>query len=111
MTEDEVGEALMAATSEGQSPVIQYLLEECGVNLALYGSLALRSALEKGHPEVVCLLLEAGTPTDGVSFSQAAQQCLRLCTSEQWNSLAQAATQYGHAQFADMLRGLRATGN
>jgi hypothetical protein len=111
MTDAEMGEALEAAAGNGYAPVTHYLLQKCGPNVSLYGPDALRSALKEGHVEEVCLLLEAGTPTDdGVSFIQAAQRCLRRVGPEQMNVIFQAATQHGHAQFAEMLKEVRATG-
>jgi hypothetical protein len=111
MTDVGVGEALEAAAGKGRVPIIRYLLQECGANVSLYGPDALRAALEHGNPEAVCLLLEAGTPTDGPTFVQAAQ-CYykrnKYCRPEAVDAVLQAAIQHGHTQFAEMLSGLRA---
>jgi hypothetical protein len=102
----EVGVALDAAAGNGYVPVSRYLILKCGANVSLYGPAALRSALKEGHLEVACLLLEAGAPTDdAASFMQAAQRCLRQVNSKQMSNILQAATQHGHAKFAEMLRG------
>jgi hypothetical protein len=66
--------------------------------------------LEEGSSKVVCLLLEAGTPTgDVAAFVQAARHCIRRFNPEQLNDILQAATQHGHTQLADMLKELRGT--
>jgi ankyrin repeat protein len=110
VTDAEAGRALVAAARGGHVPVTQYLLQ-CGASLNVYGPDALKAALKGGHVEVVCLLLEAGTPTDdAASFIQAAQRCLRQVDSKQMNVIFQAATQHGHAQFAEVLKEVRATG-
>jgi hypothetical protein len=109
MTVDEVGRALVVAAGMGHVPIIHYLMQECGANVSLYGPEALRLALQHGRWGVVCLLLEAGTPTDdGAAFMQAAQRCVTRFNPEQFDTILQAATQHGHTQLADMLRGLRA---
>jgi hypothetical protein len=109
MTDVEGGAALQAAACSGHAPIIRYLLQECGADVSLYGPAALRSALGGGCLAVVCLLLEAGTPTDDeANFIQAGQRCFRRVNSEQFDTILQAATQHGHTQFADMLREVRA---
>jgi hypothetical protein len=102
-----VGAGLVTAAYRGHEPIVRYLSQECGVSASLYGPDALREALEGGHLGVVCLLLEAGTPTDGAALAYAAH-CLKYFSSEQVGTILQAATQHGHTQFADMLRQLRA---
>jgi hypothetical protein len=112
MTEEEVGKALGAAASKGHAPVINFLLREFRVADSRHGPFTLRRAMEGGHLEAVCLLLEAGTPTgDVAAFAQAAQQSVGQFSPEQTDHLLQAATQHGHTQFADMLRELRAAAN
>jgi hypothetical protein len=110
MTQHEVGEALVVAAGKGYVPIIRYLLQHCGANLIWYGPLALGAALEGGHLQVLCLLLEAGARTDCGFVVQAAQRCLRRFNPEQLGTI-QAATQHGHTVFAKMLRGLGAAAN
>jgi ankyrin repeat protein len=105
MTEDDMGQALYAAVYGGHVPIIHFLLQECSVDVSLYGPNALRVALERGHLEVVCLLLQAGTPTNDVAaFTHAA----RHFKPEQLGTILQVATQHGHTQFVAMLKELRA---
>jgi ankyrin repeat protein len=112
MVDVEVGAGLVTAARGGHVPVVRYLLQECGADASLYGPTALRVALEDGRLEAVCLLLEAGTPTDDVvALTQAARRGLRRFNPEQFDTVLQAATQHGHVEFAEMLRDLRATAN
>jgi ankyrin repeat protein len=110
MTEEEVGRALMAAARQGNARISRYLLQECLVNPELYGLDALKPALQYGCLEVACLLLEAGTPTYGMTRAFM-QHALRGVDSYQLNVLLQAAAQPGQEDFADMLKELIAAAN
>jgi hypothetical protein len=106
MTEDEVGVALEAAADK--AAITRYLLQDCGANVSIHGPVALGRAMKYRHLEVVCLLLQAGTPADGATILQAAQLCLMYLEPQQLDTLLQAGTQHGQTEFADMLQELRA---
>jgi hypothetical protein len=111
VTDVEVGEALKEAVIGGHVSIVRYLLQECSRSINDHGPAALTAALQRGNPEAVCLLLEAGTPTDGPTFVQAAYRylkCLDHYRPEAVDATLQAATQHGHTQFAEVLRELRA---
>jgi hypothetical protein len=101
------GEALQAAAHLGHAPIIQYLIQECGADVSLFGVAALMIACMTGKSGVVCVLLEAGTPSGGPFIMQALQQGHSGFNSVQLDDILRAATQHGHPQLADLLRLLR----
>jgi hypothetical protein len=113
MTANEVGGVLVAAAKGGRVLLIQTLIQECGADVSLYGPKAMQAAFSNrhlyGHLDVVCLLLEAGTPTTWAASAPAMQQCLKRYSREQLGTIWRAATQHGNTRFAGMLRGMGAT--
>jgi hypothetical protein len=112
----DAGPALAAAAEYGNLFAARLLLSKGADTMLVWGGLALRSALRRGHDEMVHLLLSAGPPDGFMSKARPhpdiVVDSLDFCVCRflgkhdchTASALLQAAVQHGHTVFAQMLQ-------
>jgi hypothetical protein len=122
ITAGTAGDELVHSASTGKltSSALRLIID-WGIDIAVWGPRALMRSLEYYQFNTAVVLLEAGIPTDRDTLLKAANPehagdlrawlksaQVSIMSNERFSSLLQAADQYGHTEFAQMLREVRA---